>query len=226
MQQSGKDAWAVAKTLTDMSGDQWIVKNGKPFNTGKKAPGSKAAANVARAADAKARRAQTDARLKQQAWYKEASLTERNRAALAREFLANARIGISQGNLDLAAQREARLAKGAGAKGGFSKAQIAKWGGQAAAAAKVAYGGVKDKNGDPIPGRMPGLVMKDLIATGMPYSIAWNAIKQYADLAKNSKKTDPISRGWAAAARWNTPSPRPSATGSYVGGKTYMGATR
>jgi hypothetical protein len=181
-----KRAADQAKNLTDQTGTIHVVQNGKVVDTGNPAPGSKAASNAEKRA--------------------------KDRVAAAN---ANAKLGISKANLAIAQQREARLAKGPKTKnnpGGYTSKQIQQWSNQAGSNARDSYNGIlnpKFDNRHPdgwvdpntgvknrkytAPPREAPVVLRELIAAGVPYSIAMKAILVYA--------RRPNSR-WAYALKW------------------------
>lgn len=175
MQQFGMDKWSIAEMLTDKMGVLYTVdKKGNIVTKGAAAPGSRAGTAATTAASAAARLTETQAH---------------NRAL---EAASMQRLGISQDQLTLNQQREERLAKGGGAKGGYSKSQIARWGNLAGQSAQQAFNGVRNAKYDPDvdppekewivkPGSItPKQVVDDLLARGIPFSIILKALMPYA----------------------------------------------
>lgn len=203
LQQSGvKDSQSYANALTNQTGKLWVVRNGKLVNTGKAAPGSKAAATTAstkaKAAALAHKQWYDKASLEQRTWYDQASLEERSAHNRTLEDLSNMRIGISQQNANTAARRAAQLAAhrkwqrahpnaGDNEKGpdGLSNNDIRQWGKRAGELTRYGWNNKMDVNE----------LMRNMIIEKIPYTIAYDAIRAYA-------KT-PGSR-WKAAMGWQT----------------------
>jgi hypothetical protein len=185
-----------AQTLEDMAwnrtnatGTLWVVKNGKLVNTGRAAPGSAAGRSATSAATSAANSKRTQATAA-------ARLAETNAHNRVLEAQANARLGLSQKQVTIAQQREARLNKKK-ANGGYSDAEKRQYGKTAANLAYNYYYGTKDKKtGEVVAGSTHSAAeaMKAMLSAGIPYSIAWNAIYQYASQGGSS---------WDDALAWN-----------------------
>ena len=193
-----------ALNLTNMTGSLWVVKNGHVVNTHQPAGGSAAASNYIRQTGIQATADAAAARL-----------NEQHAHNVVMEGIDRSRIGISQQNANTAAKREAAYEKWLAAKGGRNAAQSAAYRMQAKNAGDWAYTffyGKKNSAFDPNKGGGPGQkpnpqnpyytsapgsasdAMAYMIGHGIPYSIAWKAIYQYANM-KGSH--------WGDALRWN-----------------------
>jgi hypothetical protein len=196
-----QSAWleTLAKTRTDQTGVLHVVRNGKVVPTKQYAPGSAAGRAAQQAATT--RRGQT---LSAQA--QAASLAERQAHNRVMEGQGNARLGLSEEQVKIAQQREARLGRSA-KNGGYTDAAKRQYGKTAATAAARAWSGVRNPKFDPkrapdpvtnplytTPPMAAADVMRALLSAQIPYSIAWQAIYQYASRA-NSR--------WADALGWN-----------------------
>lgn len=161
------EAW----NRTNATGTLWTVRNGKIVNTGKPAPGSAAGRAATQAGVTLAGQAAADRRAA-------ASLAERNAHNRVTEGAAAARLDLSKQQLKIAQDREARLGRAKTDKKGFSASDKRQFGKDAGAIADAA---IHPKYADdPIPTATETL--KKMIARGIPYSIAWNAVHQYASM--------------------------------------------
>src|SRR5215831_5181533 len=212
--QTAQRAWAQeldnrALNLTNMTGSLWKVVNGRVVNTGRAAGGSTAAANYIRQQGYQASADAAAARLRE--------TMAHNRVM---EGLANSRIGISQMQANTASAREAayekwlasKSARKSGGIPGMSNADVRAYSKLAGDAAYTFFYGMKNSAWDSSKGGGPGKppvvgnpyyktaptsaadAMTYMINHGVPYSIAFRAIYNYAT-AKNSH--------WSDALRWN-----------------------
>jgi len=212
--QTAQRAWAQeldnrALNLTNMTGSLWKVVNGRVVNTGRPAGGSTAASNYIRQQGYQASADAAAARLREQMAH--------NRVM---EGIANSRIGISQQQANTASAREAayekwlasKSARKSGGIPGMSNADVRAYSKLAGDAAYTFFYGKKNSAWDSSKGGGPGKppvvgnpyyktaptsaadAMTYMINHGVPYSIAFRAIYNYAT-AKNSH--------WSDALRWN-----------------------
>lgn len=179
---------------TNVTGTLWVVKGNKVVNTGQPAPGSAAGRS---ATQANVKLAQEQARNARA----QASLSERRAHDLVNEGIQNARVDISQQQADIAQEREARLSK-APKQGGYSSAERKDFARTAFLTARDDFYGspaVLDKDNNvktaAIPKREASQTLKDLLAAGVPYSIAYTAIRRYASM-KGSR--------WGYAVDWQS----------------------
>jgi hypothetical protein len=198
---------------TNATGTLWLVKGNKIVNTGQAAPGSAAgrAQTSAQIANANRRAGITKAKITADVQRERNAETKAHNTVM--EGIANSRLGISQQQADTAVKREQAYErnqigkkKGKAGLGGMSDAEVRQYGTAAGNAAYTLFYGQKNPKFDPskdpsatnpVYATAPGSAsdaMKYMIAKGIPYSIAWNAIYQYA--------TRPNSP-WADALGWN-----------------------
>ena len=213
--QTAARAWAQeldnrALNLTNMTGSLWKVVNGRVVNTGRAAGGSTAASNYIRQQGYQASADAAAARLRE--------TMAHNRVM---EGIAHSRIGISQQQANTAAAREAAYEKWLASKTarrtqggipGMSNSDVRQYSKLAGDAAYTFFYGKKNSAWDPSKGGGPGKppvvgnpyyktaptsaadAMTYMINHGVPYSIAFRAIYNYAT-ARNSH--------WADALHWN-----------------------
>ena len=189
----GKELASQAEARSRTTGTVWAVnpKTGKLYNTGRPTESRRAA--TAREATA------------------QASLAERQAHNRVNEANAQQRLGLSDAQLKIAQQREARLAKGT-KKGGYSATKRQGFRGDTLKAlAFYESGGAKDKDGkptnkDPFTGQdmqktaagnvRPQDVIKYAMTQGVPYSIAVSVVQNQA---RTKYKNDPA---WQATLNW------------------------
>jgi hypothetical protein len=195
-----------AYNRTNATGTLWVVKGNKIVNTGKPAPGSAAGRSQTAAAvslqNTKTRTAATDR-----------ATQARDAHNRVMEGIANAKVQISAAQAATAAKKELAYerylkgkTKGAAGVAGMSKAQVHQYSTDAGKAAYTLFYGAKNPKYDPskdtsatnpIYSTAPGSAsdaMRYMLSKGIPYTIAWNAIYQYAS-RKDSH--------WADALQWN-----------------------
>ena len=98
------------------------------------------------------------------------------------QLLATSKLNLSQDQYDLAVKREARMARSAKNKkksGGFTALQKRQMSQQAFDTATDAFFGWEGDDGTKHPPRAPAQVLQDMIAAGIPFSIAIKAIQRY-----------------------------------------------
>lgn len=208
-----------AYNRTNATGTLWVVQGNKIINTGQSAPGSAAgrAASTAvqRAADRRAglTKAQLAADVSRE------RISEQQAHNRVIEGIDNSRIGISQQQADTAVKREqayerylAGKTKGKAGLGGMKESDVRQYGSDAGKYAYTFFFGAKNPKFDPSKGGGPGKppvpgnpyystppgsasdAMSYMLSKKIPYSIAWNAIYQYANRQGSH---------WADALDWN-----------------------
>lgn len=164
-----------AYNRSQLTGTLWTVKNGRLVNTGKTAAGSSAYQNVA-----SQQQKQQEFRYQQQ-----------------QDMISNA---FKQAGLQIDAKRakayaasQSRMHRTA-AKGGFTALQKQKMAVTAFASAQQAYEGVPatDKSAG-VPQQPARKVLRDLMGNGIPYEIAYNAVRRFAKMEGSH---------WAEAMNW------------------------
>jgi hypothetical protein len=116
------------------------------------------------------------------------------------QLLSKAKLNLDQDQFELAIQREQRLAKPK-PKGGFTAKQKQTMAQQALDTAEDDFRGYEE-DGEAFPPRPPVETLRDLIASGVPFSIAIKAIQRFA---RGKKPADVDARTWAlwrATLRW------------------------